>query len=90
MERVGIRELKANLSAHLQRVRAGTTLVVTDRGKDVATISPAQASADTTWAWALVSERQANWSGSKPAVTGTRVPRQGRASVADAVVEDRR
>jgi prevent-host-death family protein len=33
---VGIRELKAKLSEHVQRVREGETIVVTDRGRPVA------------------------------------------------------
>lgn len=37
---VGIRELKQNASAVIRRVRAGESVVVTDRGEPVATISP--------------------------------------------------
>ncbi len=37
---VGIRELKAHLSAYLAQVADGATIVVTDRGKPVATLSP--------------------------------------------------
>ena len=32
MERVGIRDLKKNLSRHLKHVQKGVRLVVTDRG----------------------------------------------------------
>jgi prevent-host-death family protein len=39
---VGIRELKANLSRYLARVRAGERVVVTDRGIPVARIEPVQ------------------------------------------------
>lgn len=38
MASVGIRELKANLSACLRRVKKGEVLVVTDRGTPVAEI----------------------------------------------------
>ncbi len=38
---VGIRDLKNNLSRHLERVKAGETITVTDRGKPVARIEPA-------------------------------------------------
>lgn len=41
--RVGIRELKAQLSAYLERVKAGETILVTDRGKLVAELRPAHA-----------------------------------------------
>jgi len=37
---VGIRELKAKLSEHVQRVTDGETIVVTDRGKPVARLVP--------------------------------------------------
>lgn len=37
---VGIRELKAKLSEHLQRVNEGETIVVTDRGRPVARLVP--------------------------------------------------
>jgi prevent-host-death family protein len=33
---VGIRELKAKLSAHVQRAAEGATIIVTDRGRPVA------------------------------------------------------
>lgn len=37
---VGIRDLKNNLSRHLENVKAGETITVTDRGKPVAKIEP--------------------------------------------------
>jgi prevent-host-death family protein len=37
---VGIRELKAKLSEHVQRVADGETIVVTDRGRPVARLVP--------------------------------------------------
>ena len=37
---VGVRELKNHLSECLRRVRAGEWIVVTDRGKPVAELSP--------------------------------------------------
>ena len=39
-KRVGIRELRQNLSVHLRRVVAGETLEVTDRGHPVAVLAP--------------------------------------------------
>ena len=38
--RVGVRELRQNLSVHLARVTAGETLEVTDRGVPVAILAP--------------------------------------------------
>ena len=40
MERVSITDLKNGLSARMNRVRAGETLLVTDRSKPVAVLSP--------------------------------------------------
>ena len=40
MERVGIRQLKAHLSEYVRRAEAGETVVVTDRGKEVARLTP--------------------------------------------------
>ena len=40
-EQVGVRELRQNLSVYLQRVKRGETLVVTERGKPVARLTPA-------------------------------------------------
>lgn len=38
---VGVRELRQNLSRHLERVKAGEALVVTERGRVVARLVPA-------------------------------------------------
>lgn len=40
LNRVGVRELRQNLSVHLARVVAGETLEVTDRGHAVAILAP--------------------------------------------------
>ena len=39
--RVGVRELRQNLSVYLRRVRSGETLEVTERGDSVALLTPA-------------------------------------------------
>lgn len=40
MEHAGIAEVKARLSEYLARVRAGEEIVVTDRGRPVARLTP--------------------------------------------------
>jgi len=90
MDTVGIRELKAHLSRHLKRVRSGTRLLVTERGRAIATIDPVDAPAPVEWAHALVATGRARWSGGKP--EGCRQPvgiTDGR-TVSAAVLEDRR
>lgn len=44
-ERVGVRELRQNLSKYLDRVKAGEDLVVTEHGREVARLVPATADA---------------------------------------------
>jgi len=44
--KVGIRELRQNLSRHLERVKRGEALVVTERGKEVARLVPSGAGSD--------------------------------------------
>ena len=39
-QRVGVRQLRQNLSVYLRRVMAGETLEVTDRGRAVAILAP--------------------------------------------------
>jgi prevent-host-death family protein len=41
MKKVGIRELKNALSEYVRRAEAGETVLVTDRGRTVAVLSPA-------------------------------------------------
>ena len=41
--RVGVRELRQNLSVYLARVKAGETLEVTDHGRPVANLQPIHA-----------------------------------------------
>lgn len=45
MERVGIREMRQNLSRYAQRARHGESFVITDRGTEVAQLGPARARA---------------------------------------------
>jgi len=40
MDRVGVRELRQNLSVYLRRVRRGESLEVTERGQPVAHLNP--------------------------------------------------
>lgn len=42
MERIGVRELNQNTSRYLARVKAGETLEVTEHGRTIAKLVPAQ------------------------------------------------
>lgn len=91
MQTLGIRELKAHLSAHLKRVRAGARLTITDRGRPIATVSPVEAPRNVDWALRMVAEGLATWNGGKPDSTWTAVKLKGKGkTAAEMVIEDRR
>jgi prevent-host-death family protein len=83
---VGIKELKANLSSYVARVKAGEEVVITEHGKKVAlvvAISPERRLVD-----ALMDSGRATWTGGKPkGRSGVKV--KG-APVSDTVLEERR
>jgi len=85
---VGIRELKGQLSRYLKRVRSGERLVVTERGRPVAVISPAGAGAAEQRIDAMLQRGVARWSGGKPQ-GAKRPPRVKGKPVAAAVIEGR-
>jgi prevent-host-death family protein len=89
MESVGIRELKAHLSRHLKRVRSGARLIVTERGRSIATINPIDTPAEVGWAHQLVAEGRAHWDGGKPVGCSRPVPVTRGRTVSAAVLEDR-
>lgn len=75
---VGIRELKARLSHYVNRVRQGTRVTVTDRGRAVATLVPANAPVAAEWVDRMVAAgAAAPWSGGKPAGLVRRIPGRG-------------
>ncbi len=47
--RVGVRELRQNLSVYLQRVKTGTSFEVTEHGHPVARLTPAPAPDRMPW-----------------------------------------
>ena len=89
MDTVGIRELKTHLSRHLKRVRSGVRLLVTERGRSIATINPVEAPADVEWAHQLVAEGRARWNGRKPGIPKA-VTLKGKRTASSIVIEDRR
>jgi len=89
MAAVGVRELKNRLSEYLRRVRTGERLVVTERGKPVAVISPPVAEPTDGHIEALLRAGLVRWGGGKP--RGSRRPARLKGpSVARAVIEGRR
>ena len=89
MVSIGVRELKAQLSQQLKRVQRGSRITITDRGTPIAVLSPVDPQADAEWAWRMVAEGKASWSGGKP--RGLNPPVQGRGKpTSQIVIEDRR
>jgi len=85
---VGVRELKASLSEHLRRVANGESIVVTDRGRAVARLVPADFSEGLV---RLLRERRIHWSGRKPDLStlpAVRLRGPGK-TLSDYVIEDR-
>lgn len=81
---MGVRELKAKLSAALQRAAAGELITVTDRGKPIAVIGPPLGSID------LQAAVEGGWV-TPATTTGLKQARRlpARLSVLDALAEDR-
>jgi prevent-host-death family protein len=89
MSVIGVRELKAQLSRQLKRVERGVRLTITDRGRPIAVLSPVEAPANAAWAWRMVADGKASWSGGKP--RGLNPPVEGRGKpTSQMVIEDRR
>lgn len=86
--RVGTRELKSKLSEYLRRVKAGETIIVTERGKTIGQIVPVQPSLEKRLN-GLVESGVAEWNGSKyqPKKPATR--NRGQKQLSDLVIESR-
>jgi prevent-host-death family protein len=89
MSTVGVRDLKAHLSRHLKRVQAGTRLIVTDRGRAVATIVPVEPAPALDWLHAMVARGDARWEGGKPRGLTPRLASRGKPA-SRMVLDDRR
>lgn len=93
MDTVGIRDLKTHLSRHLKRVRAGARLLVTERGRAIATINPVETeneSGEVEWARKMVAEGRVHWVGGKPQGPGRRLTLTSGPTLSETVLEDRR
>jgi len=94
MKTASISQLKNGLSAYLDRVRAGDTVLVTDRGIVVARLEPAGAQAGTTGRLERLERAGLLRVGrGAPPVDLLRTPApalRGGRSIVDAVLEERR
>ncbi len=91
MTTVGVRDLKAHLSAYLAKVKAGETVVITEHGKTIGRIEPnaeVAAAGDPTLT-RLVRDGVVEWSGRRFRPPHDRLTLDGSKPVSDIVIEDR-
>lgn len=90
MKKVGIRELKENLSKYLKKTReSGEKIIVTDRKKEIAMIVPYESLEEEKKIIQLKAKGIVEWSGKKPKDVDKRIHIKGK-KVSDIVLEDRR
>jgi len=85
---VGIRDLKAQLSNYLRQVKAGATLIITERGRPVGRIVPLSPSVEDR-VQELIQAGLMAWSGNKLAPMAPVARTRGNRMVADLLLEDR-
>jgi len=87
-DRVGVRELKASLSAYLRRVSEGESVVVTDHGRPVARLVPPDVPERLSQ---LIRGGRLNWTGRRlaPPVRRQRLRGDGTTTLSDIVLRDR-
>jgi len=89
MKKVGIRELKANLSRYMSEVKSGQGITITDRNHDFALILPLGVKGVEEKLSQLLQRGIADWSGGRPRGMIHRISSRGK-KVSDAVIEGRR
>jgi prevent-host-death family protein len=85
---VGIRELKSRLSEYLRRVKAGETVLITDRGQPVGRIVPTAEPLEDRLQ-RMVQAGLILWSGQKLELRPPVAQARGERTVADLLIEDR-
>lgn len=85
---VGVRELKARLSYYLRRVQSGEIIVVTDHGRPISRIVPAEQPL-TARLQVLAQSGLLEWSGTGLAPLAPVAQTRAGQSVAELLVEDR-
>lgn len=86
--RVGTRELKTKLSEYLRRVKAGETIIVTERGRTIGQIIPVKPTLEKRLK-ALVDSGISEWNGEKYQPNKPVARNRGSKQLSDLVLEDR-
>lgn len=87
-ERAGVRELKANLSRYIDRVRRGSTIDITAHGKVVGRIVPVSEDVHAQVSQ-LLEAGIIEWSGRRLPRSAAKIRPRKKVAVSDLVVEDR-
>lgn len=85
---VGVRDLKARLSAYLRQVSQGQTVIITDHGRPVGRLSPMKQPLDERLR-ALQNAGMVAWNGKKLKPVTPAAANRGEQQVADILVEMR-
>jgi prevent-host-death family protein len=83
---VGIKDLKEKLSGYVNKVRHGEEIVVTDRGREIALLTPI--SRERGAVTELVEKGKGRWAGGKP--TGLRGIKTKGKPLSKTILEERR
>ncbi len=86
---VGVRELKNNLSHYLRDVKRGRPIIITERGKSVAILVPAESHSDAQFARELSRKGIGSWRGGKPKGASRPITVKGK-PISRIVLEERR
>ena len=85
---VGTRELKSRLSEYLRRVKAGETIIVTERGKPIGQIIPVKPSLEERLQ-SMIDAGLADWNGQKLKPYRPRAVNTSERQISDLVSEGR-
>jgi len=89
MATVGVRDLKNRLSTFLRRAAGGERITITDRGRPIAVLAPAETRREDEAIAAMVREGLAEWGGGTPQGSRRPVKIRGR-PISETMLEDRR
>ena len=82
------RDFTRDVSAAKRAAEKGPVFI-TDRGKPIAVLSPVEPQTNAAWAWRMVADGKAGWSGGKPRGMHPPVPGRG-TPTSQLIIEDRR
>lgn len=83
---IGIRDLKSHLSAYLEKVQNGHTIIITSHGKPIAQLTPTREELMDR-VKALQVAGLIAWSGQKPSIRKPKLANKSNKLISDLVVE---